>query len=1004
MRKLIFALLLLTAYAHGQIKLVAHTSVGWTSGSNTLPVTTAPIDTTGATTLIACTNSSGDSVHYSPATVKDSMNNQWSLVMQQNAAGLARLAMWKSIAATMSATHTFTFSAAPGYKNPSGVILAFSGIASGPDQTATSMNLSTPITFGLTPSLDNELIVSCASILSMTKANPSAPYSQVEYLPETPDGAKPFSYQQGAAYVVQTAAAPSSVKWDNINPATGRTWGSASVGISASFYSSLSPAPLALARPTEGFAGQSYSYQMSTTGGVAPFRWTVTAGFLPPGLTLKENGWISGTSPAATKTTVTFHVVDAQNHTADGTFPFDIAGKPPAFAAVNCPIGHTYQAYTCDVSAGASGGTPPYTYRFDISNSQHSGTPEGTSFTSAGVLSGKITGMGDFYPHIILADSYGNTSQVTAASKQLIRVIGDAAWAQHVFPQNSIFHQKVSSLPVDRVCADGSKGNNCPISPLGHLSSMLKDPSAPSVQATKIWVNYVGTGGDPDHPQYCCGIPIYKVPFNQPPNPNLFQRPAARGSGYQTYFADNWFSKYHGAMNYDGCTPSRFPDFWAQDGSRQYDLCTSYPPIPLDAPIEATFVARGDSHILVYQEAGGGHPARLHEIWGAKWQSATGTDCGQQPCDFSKLSYASATLWPNVSDTSTLPGAFQMPPYSLGTADAAGLPLTPFLLTVDEVIGTGTPLAPNGVIRHPIRMTLEVHGCPGGNCLLKTMVWPATRAGGDRASGCTGGYQKGSWTSNECQKGYQACDADYISLQSAPPTACTSSYNPDVGPAWGEIFRIRADVPEPPCMATNPMSRIIFRALKEYGVVFADIGGSGNLQAVPDDRWYWWVDSKTNVGQKVTDVPLCFNGKTNGVPNVNLGMLEPVDVSGIIADTVPVKGNDGQTYRMPWTYRTTEPKLASVQITPAGDHILIGQTRQYKATCVYADQTTQDCTGSAAWSSSNTGATISPTGLISAVASGTAKISARVDGITGSTSVETILSAPNAASVAGPGK
>jgi len=995
MKKSIVFLALLAAAvtSDAQVSLVAHTSVGWTSGSNTLPVTTAPLNTTAATTLIACTSSSGDSYHYSPAVPTDSMNNKWTLVAQQNAAGVMRLAIWKSVAATMSASHTFTFTAASGYKNPSGAILAFSGIASGPDQTTASTNLSTPISFALTPSNNNELIVSCTNILSTFEANPTSPYKKVEYLPEVPNGTTPYSFQLNAAYVVQTTAAASSVTWDNINPKTGKTWGSGSVGLSASFYSTLSPAPLGMARPTEGFAGKSYSYQMTTTGGVAPFTWRITSGALPSGFSFNSNGWITGTSPAATRTTVSFRVADAQSKTVDGTFPFVVAAATPAFAAVTCPIGYTYQSYSCDLSSGTSGGTPPYTYSFDMTNSQRSAIPDGTSFSSAGLLSGTLTGMGDFYPYITVTDNYGNSSPPNGAAKQLIRVIGNAAWAQNVFPQDSIFHHKVSSLPVDRLCADGSTGSNCPISPLGHISSKLKDPTASTIQTTKIWVNYVGANGETDHPQYCCGIPVYKVPYNQPLNPNLFQRSAARGAGYQTYFSDNWFSKYHGQLNYDGCEPSKFPDYWAQDGSRPYDLCTSSSTIPLTAPIEATFTAKADSHVLVYQEAGGGKPARLYELWGTKWQSNTGVDCGLLPCDFSKLSYASATLWPNVSDTSTSPGAYQMPPYSYGTADAAGLPLTPFLLTVDEVIGTGgSPLTPIGVIRHPIRMTLEAHGCPGGgNCLLKRMVWPATRAGGDRASSCTGGYEKGDYTGTACQTGMSACDADYIALQSAPPASCTSPFNSDVGPAWGEMFRIRADVPEPPCMAKNPMSRIIFRALKEYGVIFADIGGTGNLQAVPDDRWYNWQ------GQKVTDVPLCFNGTTAGVPNVNIGMLEPVNVSSIMADTVSKVANDGHKYQVPWTYRTKGSTLSSVEVTPAAVNLKVAQTQQLKATCVYSDKTALDCTTTATWASGdNKRVTIDSSGLLTAVATGPARITATVSGVTGSASVATVFLAPSA--------
>ena len=61
-------------------------------------------------------------------------------------------------------------------------------------------------------------------------------------------------------------------------------------------------------------------------------------------------------------------------------------------------------------------------------------------------------------------------------------------------------------------------------------------------------------------------------------------------------------------------------------------------------------------------------------------------------------------------------------PQGMGTSDAAGLPVAPLLLNADEVIGTGTPAAPNGTVQHPTRFTMN-HG-------LNYWVWPATQSAG----------------------------------------------------------------------------------------------------------------------------------------------------------------------------------------------------------------------------------------------------------------------------------
>ena len=44
-----------------------------------------------------------------------------------------------------------------------------------------------------------------------------------------------------------------------------------------------------------GSIGQAYSQQVQTIGGIAPLTWSISAGTLPPGLTLNPTGVISGT-------------------------------------------------------------------------------------------------------------------------------------------------------------------------------------------------------------------------------------------------------------------------------------------------------------------------------------------------------------------------------------------------------------------------------------------------------------------------------------------------------------------------------------------------------------------------------------------------------------------------------------------------------------------------------------------------------------------------------------
>jgi hypothetical protein len=79
--------------------------------------------------------------------------------------------------------------------------------------------------------------------------------------------------------------------------------------------------------------------------------------------------------------------------------------------------------------------------------------------------------------------------------------------------------------------------------------------------------------------------------------------------------------------------------------------------------------------------------------------------------------------------------------------------------------------------------------------------------------------------------------------------------------------------------------------------------------------------------------------------------------------------------------------LVSIDIGPANPSLLVGSNQQFTATGIYTNGS-QNITGSVTWASSNTTvATITSTGIASALAIGTANISARLGGISGSTTM-----------------
>jgi hypothetical protein len=244
-------------------------------------------------------------------------------------------------------------------------------------------------------------------------------------------------------------------------------------------------------------------------------------------------------------------------------------------------------------------------------------------------------------------------------------------------------------------------------------------------------------------------------------------------------------------------------------------------PIPAYAPVEGTSNSTGDRHVLVYLEAGGGNNPALYEMWQGIYDQGPWTD-------------SSNAFWPNVSGNNlTTQGE--------GTSDAAGLPVAPLLVNADEVIGTGTPSAPNGAVQHPVRFTL--------NHMLNYWVWPATETAG--VGSCT-------------QNGGATIPVESQISQATPPASCTMTG------AAGEIYRLKASVATPACAATSPQAAIIITGFRNYGIILADNGDSGGLIGTPDARW--------------NDADLAC------LTSLTLSDFEPVNVSSLM-----VTNDSGQT-------------------------------------------------------------------------------------------------------------
>ena len=327
------------------------------------------------------------------------------------------------------------------------------------------------------------------SQLYVIDINP-APCPVITLSPSTlPGGALGFAYSQTVAasggvapysYAVTTGSLPAGL---SLNAGTGEISGTPTIPGTSAFvitatdangcigsqlYTVTIACPVITLSPStlpNGSTGTSYNQTVTANGGTAPYAFTITAGALPPGLSLNSGtGDISGTP--TTEGIYSFTVTATDGNGCSGSLFYSIrvdcggiTVTPSSLANGSVGIGYSQ-------TISASGGAAPYTFTVTAGS-----LPGGLSLdSSTGIISGTPSAAGIFTFEVAATDANG------CAAHQVYTVVIDCRTPGTLY---GVSHTTGSGGPSTLLIIDPATGAATPVGPIGFngVSSLAFSPS-----------------------------------------------------------------------------------------------------------------------------------------------------------------------------------------------------------------------------------------------------------------------------------------------------------------------------------------------------------------------------------------------------------------------------------------------------------------------------------------------------------------------------------------------